>query len=116
MNRRTKAIEISLLACGMATVVAAETIGFDADPTGTLPAGWTGGVTGRGSPRWTVEADADASGPRHVLKQTGRGDFPWCVRRDVSLADGFVEVRFKPLSGSDDQAGGVVWRWKDGDN
>ena len=26
-----------------------------------------------------------------------------------------VEVRFKPVSGREDQAGGVVWRWKDGD-
>src|SRR6185369_2155776 len=24
------------------------------------------------------------------------------------------EVKFKPLSGREDQAGGVVWRWKDG--
>ena len=116
MNKRMRRIEISLLACGVATAAVAETIGFDADPTGTMPAGWTGGVTGRGSPRWTVEADADAPSPRHVLKQTGRGDFPWCVRRDVALADGFVEVRFRPLAGKEDQAGGVVWRWKDGDN
>jgi hypothetical protein len=27
-----------------------------------------------------------------------------------------VEVRFKALSGREDQAGGLVWRWKDGDN
>jgi len=32
------------------------------------------------------------------------------------LADGFVEVKFKPTAGKEDQAGGVVWRWKDGDN
>jgi hypothetical protein len=38
------------------------------------------------------------------------------VRKDASLADGFVEVKFKPISGGEDQAGGVVWRWKDGDN
>ena len=25
-------------------------------------------------------------------------------------------MKFKPLSGREDQAGGVVWRWKDGDN
>ena len=25
-------------------------------------------------------------------------------------------MRFKPLSGKEDQAGGLVWRWKDGDN
>jgi hypothetical protein len=34
----------------------------------------------------------------------------------VQLSDGFVEVKFKPLSGREDQAGGVVWRWKDGGN
>jgi len=34
----------------------------------------------------------------------------------VSLENGYVEVKFKPLSGKEDQAGGVVWRWKDGDN
>jgi hypothetical protein len=38
------------------------------------------------------------------------------VRPEVSLADGYVEVKFKPLTGREDQAGGVVWRWKDGDN
>jgi hypothetical protein len=38
------------------------------------------------------------------------------VRPDVSLENGYVEVKFKPLSGREDQAGGLVWRWKDGDN
>jgi hypothetical protein len=32
------------------------------------------------------------------------------------MENGFVEVRFKPISGNEDQAGGVVWRWKDGNN
>jgi hypothetical protein len=50
-----------------------------------------------------------------VLKQSGRGAFPWCVK-DASVADGVVEVKMKPVSGREDQAGGVVWRWKDGDN
>jgi hypothetical protein len=27
-----------------------------------------------------------------------------------------VEVRFKPIAGREDQAGGLVWRWKDGNN
>ena len=94
----------------------AETFNFDADAVGTLPAGWMAGVTGHGTPRWTVEADALAPSKPNVLKQSGRGDFPWCVRERVSLVDGFVEVKFKPLSGREDQAGGVVWRWRDGDN
>jgi hypothetical protein len=94
----------------------AETIRFDADAVGALPSGWIAGVTGRGSHRWTVEPDATAPSRPNVLKQSGHGDFPWCVVREAALADGFVEVRFKPLAGNDDQAGGLVWRWKDGDN
>jgi hypothetical protein len=51
-----------------------------------------------------------------VLKQSGSAPFPWCVKQGTALADGVVEVKFKPLTGREDQAGGVVWRWKDGDN
>jgi hypothetical protein len=94
----------------------AETIHFDADPVGASPSGWIAGVTGRGSHRWRVEADPTAPSTPNVLKQSAQGDFPWCVVRDSALADGFVEVKFKPLAGKDDQAGGLVWRWKDGDN
>ena len=107
---------IALLGCTLiGGVVMAETIHFDADTAGALPSGWIAGVTGRGSHRWTIEADASAPSKPNVLKQSARGDFPWCVVRDARLVDGFVEVKFKPLSGKDDQAGGLVWRWKDGD-
>ncbi len=94
----------------------ADTINFDADAIASLPSGWTAGVTGRGAHHWTVEADASAPSSRNVLKQSGQGDFPWCVVTGASMADGFVEVKFKALSGKEDQAGGLVWRWKDGDN
>jgi hypothetical protein len=83
---------------------------------GSLPPGWECGVTGKGAPRWTVEAEPTAPSAPQVLQQSGSGTFPWCVRKDASLADGRVEVKFKPLAGRQDQAGGVVWRWKDGDN
>lgn len=94
----------------------AETENFDSTRAGALPDGWVAGVTGRGSPRWTVGADPAAPSGKGVLQQTGSGAFPWCVKKDVSIADGFVEVKFKPISGKEDRAGGVVWRWKDGDN
>ena len=94
----------------------AATISFDQDSPGALPAGWRAGVTGHGSPLWAVEADATAPSKPNVLKQSGSGTFPWCVRPDASFSDGHVEVRFKPISGREDQAGGLVWRWKDGDN
>jgi len=93
----------------------ADTIDFDALPAGAAPSGWTCGVTGRGAPKWQVEADAGAPSAPNVLKQSGSGTFPWCVREGSALADGFVEVRFKPIAGREDQAGGIVWRWKDGD-
>jgi hypothetical protein len=98
------------------TTTLAATISFDQDAPGVAPAGWRAGVTGRGSPKWLVEADATAPSKPNVLKQSGSGTFPWCVRPDATLADGYVEVKFKPISGREDQAGGVVWRWKDGDN
>jgi len=94
----------------------AATISFDQDSPGALPAGWRAGVTGHGSPLWAVEADATAPSRPNVLKQSGSGTFPWCVRPDASFADGYLEVKIKPMSGSQDQAGGVVWRFKDGDN
>lgn len=99
-----------------ATAAFAETVNFDKEPPGSLPAGWVGGVTGSGNPRWAIEADATAPSRPNVLKQSGEGRYPWCVKKNSALADGFVEVKFKPISGREDQAGGVVWRWKDGDN
>jgi hypothetical protein len=97
-------------------MVIADIVTFDGEKPGTLPAGWISGVTGSGTPSWAVAADPKPPSPPYVLLQSGSGTFPWCVRKDVSLADGFVEVKFKPIAGNEDQAGGVVWRWKDGDN
>jgi hypothetical protein len=94
----------------------AESINFDAVSPGALPAEWVCGVTGSGGARWTVEPDADAPSKPNVVKQSGVGDFPWCALKAASMADGYVEVKFKALAGRSDQAGGVMWRWKDGNN
>jgi hypothetical protein len=94
----------------------AETVGFDKDAVGSAPAGWVCGVTGRGSPSWAVATDSSAPSRPNVLKQSGQGTFPWCAVKDASVSDGFVEVRFKPVHGREDRAGGVVWRFKDGEN
>lgn len=99
-----------------ATSAFAESDTFDTMPAGSPPLDWTCGVTGGGSPKWMTESDASAPSQPNVLKQSGSGAFPWCVKKNVSMADGYVEVKFKPLAGSEDQAGGLVWRWKDGDN
>jgi hypothetical protein len=104
---------IGVAAAAASALSAAQIISFDGEPLGQAPTGWTCGVTGTGSPRWHVAADP-STGDRRVLLQSGSGTFPWCIRQGTALADGFVETKFLPISGRGDQAGGVVWRWKDG--
>ena len=94
----------------------AGTENYDKTKNGQLPPNWLAGVTGKGPVKWAVEADATAPSKPNVLKQSGEGTYPWCVNTNVSVKDGFVEVKFKPISGKEDQAGGLIWRWQDGDN
>ncbi|HLX63413.1 MAG TPA: family 16 glycoside hydrolase [Planctomycetota bacterium] len=103
----------ALIAC---LTIRAESVNFDDTKAGELPKGWVAGVTGDGKTKWTVEADASAPSKPNVLKQSGEGKYPYCVKKDVSIKDGFVETKFKPVSGKEDQAGGLIWRFKDGDN
>ena len=105
---------IGAAAAAVAATAVAQTFDFNADPFGAPPSGWTCGVTGRGSPKWAVAADLEGKG--NVLMQSGSGTFPWCVRAGTAVSDGSVEATFKPMAGREDRAGGVVWRWKDGDN
>lgn len=107
-------VVVAMLAAMPSALAGSDT--FDSSRPGTPPIGWTCGVTGGGSPNWTVERDASAPSPANVLVQSGSGIYPWCVKNAVSIADGFVEVRFKAISGREDRAGGLVWRWKDRDN
>lgn len=107
---------LTILGLFMTTTAFAETINFDKEKPGSLPHGWVAGITGKGQPRWAIESDPTAPSKPNILKQSGEGSFPWCVKKDVSLTDGFVEVKFKSISGKEDQAGGLIWRWKDGDN
>ena len=76
----------------------------NAQPTGK----WLFGATGRGTPRWSEEAAG--------LTYRGGAAFGWAVLSASSLRDGFVQARFKPISGREDQAGGLVWRWRDAEN
>ena len=104
----------ALLLIGSA--MAAETISFDDVKPGALPPHWLGTKTGSGTPRWAVEKDDSAPSKPHVLKQAGQATYPVCLKTDSKLKDGFVEVKFKPISGKEDQAGGVIWRAKDANN
>src|SRR5213076_2369673 len=106
-----------LMAMTMATGLAiAETVNFDDMKVGVPPPGWTATQTGSGTAKWAIEKDESAPSKPNVLKQSGQATFPVCIKDDTSLKDGFVEVKFKPVSGKEDQAGGVIWRVKDSNN
>ena len=100
----------------LANVALAETINFDDAKPGAAPSGWTATQTGSGNAKWTIEKDDTAPSKSNVLKQSGEATYPVCIKDDTSVKDGFVEVKFKPVSGKEDQAGGVIWRVKDSDN
>ena len=111
--RKVVAVVFSLALGRMAM---AETVNFDADAVSAPPRGWTITMTGRGNPKWTVEKDDTAPSKSNVLKQSGRATYPLALKDGTSIKDGFVEVQFKALSGSEDRAAGLVWRAKDANN
>ena len=102
-----------IIATGIAS---AETVNFDDMQTGAPPPGWTATQTGSGTAKWAVEKDNSAPTKPNVLKQSGQATFPVCFKNDTNIKDGFVEVKFKPISGKEDQAGGVIWRLQDANN
>jgi len=109
-------LAMAMSAAFVAVVRGANPANFDDARTGTVPAGWTGTQTGKGEAKWAVVPDSTAPSKPNVLEQSGEATFPVCVKDDSNLKDGFVEVKFKPVSGKEDQAGGVIWRVKDSDN
>ena len=112
-----KASLFTMIVTTIATALAAAgTVNFDDMKAGMPPPGWTATQTGRGSAKWAIEKDDSAPTKPNVLKQSGKATFPVCFKNNTNIKDGFVQVKFKPISGKEDQAGGVIWRAKDSDN
>lgn len=91
-------------------------ISFESAQPGAAPEGWTSTLTGSGDPKWTVERDATAPSKSKVIKQSGRATYPLLLKNDSNVKDGFVEIKFKAIAGSQDRAAGIVWRAKDANN
>ncbi len=94
---------------------------FDQDPVGKLPTNFTSALTGRGAiGQWEVMKDDSAPSPPNVLAQTSTDGtdyrFPLAIAENTDYKDLALSVRFKPVSGKVDQAGGLVFRLKDKDN
>jgi len=107
---------ILLTATLLAAAAPPQTVNFDQAEAGKPPAGWTATQTGSGQAQWSVVQDPTAPSKPNVLKQSGQATYPVCLKDDTSVKDGYVEVKFKAISGREDQAGGVVWRAKDANN
>jgi hypothetical protein len=114
MFKRSAAMTVILF--GATVAGAAQSVDFDGDAVGAPPKGWTLTMTGRGTPKWTVERDDPAPSKALVLKQSGTATYPLALKDGTSVKDGFVEVKFKAISGSEDRAAGLVWRAKDANN
>jgi len=113
---KTFLVAMLVVANTLAMIAVADSANFDNAAVGQAPAGWTATQTGSGSAKWTIEKDDTAPSKPNVLKQSGVATYPVCFKDDTNLKHGFVEVKFKSISGKEDQAGGVVWRLKDANN
>ena len=89
---------------------------FEADAIGGSPKGWTATKTGRGDPIWTVEQDPTAPSKLKIVKQSGQATYPLLLKDDSNIRDGFIEIKFKAVAGTQDRAAGVVWRAQDANN
>ena len=88
-----------------------------------LPAGWKVEGTHQSGPTatWKVVADSSAPGGANVLALTSpnhesESTFNLCWTNQTRFENGAIDVSMKPISGREDQGGGLIWRVKDKDN
>ena len=94
-----------------AETFAASRWSFDQDPAGSVPSGMS-----VFSGRWAVRAEAGTPSAPNALCQTARAEFPALQLSSELHRDMAVSARFKPISGREDQAGGVLLRVRDAKN
>ena len=100
---------------------AGERVHFDHCGSGGLPPKWAVSMTHTGAvPRWELVSDPSAPSLPCVFAQLSTdptaGRFPLAIWEGDAFRDGEVSVAFKPVSGSVDQAAGVIWRYRDPNN
>ena len=84
---------------------------FDADPAGRPP---RDAVVLSGM--WMIRTPPDAPGDPRVLCQTGKATFPAIVLGNASFSNITLSARFKPVSGREDRAAGLIFRVQDTNN
>jgi hypothetical protein len=94
---------------------------FDGYAPGPLPAIFTTARTGQGAMGdWQIVADDSAPSRPNVLAQLSKDStdyrFPVAVSNEGAFKDLELSVKFKAISGRVDEAGGLVFRYKDAGN
>ncbi|MBP0447853.1 hypothetical protein J8J14_24255 [Roseomonas sp. SSH11] len=91
---------------------------FEDAVVGAPPTGFSSALTGGGGPvRWVVVEDPSSpAGPRvlaEISKDRTDNRFPLAILEGTTAMDVAVSVRFRPVSGTVDQAAGLVVRLRD---
>jgi len=91
---------------------------FEDAAAGAPPPGFSFALTGGGGPvRWVVLEDASSPAGPKVLAETSKDRtsdrFPLAILDGFEARDAAVSVRFKPVSGTVDQAAGLAVRLRD---
>jgi hypothetical protein len=98
----------------------ADMINLASAPVGGAPSGFTFARTGNGGPgKWVVVADDSAEGGRAIEQSsTEKTDyrFPLAIYEPVVSKNVEVTLRFKPIEGAVDRAGGIAARLIDASN
>jgi hypothetical protein len=117
------AVAACVLACAASSAGAQTSmtaVAIDKMALGLAPMDFDFARTGQGEPgRWLVVADRDAGGGRAIEQSsTERTDyrFPLAIYRPLTARNAEATVRFKPVAGSVDRAGGLALRLIDPDN
>jgi hypothetical protein len=117
-NIMTRLLSLTLAGLFVAgcAAMAPQTIQFDSSDAGHLPHDFSTALTGGGGPvSWVVREDAQALGGFGLFQESADDTsyrFPMCIYDKARARDVAVEVKYKAISGSVDESGGIVLRYR----
>ncbi len=125
LRRPDVTVAFVLLALIFASCAGTPAVTYTSPASSTPPASWSFDQDATGAPpagsqvfagEWVVRAEGDAPSSPNALCQVGRAEFPAIALGSTVYGDLSVTVRFKPISGREDQAAGIIFRVQDKDN
>jgi hypothetical protein len=91
-------------------------INFDQARPGATPPGWSYLSNQGESSHWEIVKDSTAPTPPYVFAPTrepNHSHFPVAILDKPVFQNGEISVRLKPVAGKEEQAGGLIWRFRD---